>query len=187
MKFNPITAAQMSAFFAQKEGGAIYVLKLIKLLYLADRLSLQQYGEPISWDHMVSMDHGPVLSETLNYINGFKSSNEMQQWEEWISDRAEHKVAIAKENLTRSDLNHLSKADLKILEAIWSQYGHMTRWELRDFTHKNCPEWNDPKGTSLSIDYEDVVRAMGRTPNEVGELYQKMREQQQIDKYFSKH
>ena len=40
-------AAQVAAFFAIKEGGAINVLKLAKLLYLSDREHLSQYDFPI--------------------------------------------------------------------------------------------------------------------------------------------
>jgi hypothetical protein len=40
------------------------VIKLIKLMYLAERLSLQRYGEPLTGDRLVSMPDGPVLSMT---------------------------------------------------------------------------------------------------------------------------
>jgi uncharacterized phage-associated protein len=56
----------MAAFFAKKEGDVIPVLKLTKLLYLADREALARYGEPITYDLPVSMEHGPVLSRALN-------------------------------------------------------------------------------------------------------------------------
>ncbi len=43
-------------------------MKLIKLLYLADREALARWGRPITTDSYVSMKHGPVLSEVLNLI-----------------------------------------------------------------------------------------------------------------------
>jgi len=51
-------------------------LKLMKLLYLADRESMRRNGRPISGDRYVSMDHGPVLSQTLNLINGARKFEE---------------------------------------------------------------------------------------------------------------
>lgn len=181
MKFDPATVAQMSAFFANKEGGTIYVLKLMKLLYLADRLSIELFDEPISWDRMISMDNGPALSDTLNYINGFKNSDQSRGWDDWIKDRENHQVSTAKDELNRNDLDHLSDADIDILENIWSRFGHMTRWEIRDYTHDNCPEWKHPKGSSNTIDYEDVLREIGRSSNEIIDFYQKIREQRKID------
>lgn len=41
-------AAQTAAFFICRAGGAIEVLKLMKLMYLAERESLARYGEPIT-------------------------------------------------------------------------------------------------------------------------------------------
>ena len=43
-------------------------LKLIKLLYLADRAALIETGSPITGDRYVSMKFGPVLSNVLNLI-----------------------------------------------------------------------------------------------------------------------
>jgi len=43
-------------------------LKLIKLLYIIDREALLRWGRPLTGDRYVSMDHGPVLSQTLNLI-----------------------------------------------------------------------------------------------------------------------
>jgi uncharacterized phage-associated protein len=43
-------------------------LKLIKLMYLADRRALLEQGRSITFDRYVSMDHGAVLSQTYNLI-----------------------------------------------------------------------------------------------------------------------
>ena len=42
-------------------GAAMPYLKLIKLLYLADRQALLELGRPISCDLFVSMPHGPSV------------------------------------------------------------------------------------------------------------------------------
>ncbi len=68
--YNARKAAQVAAFFALSEGGKINVLKLVKLIYLADRSAMEAFEAPILNDKFVSMDHGPVNSITLNLING---------------------------------------------------------------------------------------------------------------------
>lgn len=69
--FDERKAAQAAAFLLHKAGGRLPLLKLMKLLYLSERESLQKYGDTITGDTFVSMPNGPVLSMTLNFINGF--------------------------------------------------------------------------------------------------------------------
>lgn len=158
--YSPNKVAQMAAFFGQKQGGVINVLKLTKLLYLADRESLAKYGRPISYDRLVSMDHGPVLSRTLDLINGFSNSPGAAKWEEWISTRSDHDVGVKRE-FSREDLDELSTADLEVLEVVWRKFGKMDQWTLRDWTHKNCAEWTDPNGSSLQIDEVKLLQSVG--------------------------
>ena len=62
--FNERKAAQMAAFFlGQLLDRKMPHLKLMKLLYLSDREAVRAFGWPISGDRLVSMPHGPVLSQ----------------------------------------------------------------------------------------------------------------------------
>ena len=73
--FNEQKAAQAAAYFLFRSGKPLSVLKLMKLLYLAERRSFQKFGEPMIGDVLVSMDHGPVLSRTYNHIKGVTRSS----------------------------------------------------------------------------------------------------------------
>ena len=50
-----------------------------------------------------------------------------------------------------------------VLAAIWAKFGHMTKYQIRDYTHdsRNCPEWRDPKGSSYPIHYKTIFEALG--------------------------
>ena len=50
--FNEKRTAQAAAFLLHQAGGRLPLLKLMKLLYLAERESLRLYGEPISGDKL---------------------------------------------------------------------------------------------------------------------------------------
>lgn len=152
--------AQIAAVFADKSGGAISLLKLIKLMYLADRQSIARHGLPISFDRYVSMNHGPVLSRTYDLINGDIEGRGGAEWSEWIGDRESHLVAVIKE-FSRDDLDELSDADLEIIEDVWKNFGSMSQWELRDYTHHHCTEWEDPHDSSYPIPYNKVFEALG--------------------------
>ncbi len=159
--FNVRKAAQVAAFFALKEQGEIYVLKLVKLMYLSDRKYMERYDVPILSDQLVSMPHGPVNSLSCNYING---SLEDASWDEFLTDRASHKVSVSRRNLTEEDLDELCRAEIAVLQEVWDQLGHMDRFALVDYTHENCPEWEDPNGSSNPIPYSRVFNFL-RKPN----------------------
>ena len=158
--FREPVVAQMAAFFLAKENGQMPVLKLMKLLYLSERESLDQYGYPISFDRLLSMDKGPMLSRTLDYVNGFRESTD-GGWDSWIAARAGNEVALAK-NPNRESLTELSDANLEVLERVWGRFGHMNKWQIRDYTHDHCSEWRDPQGGTIPIHYRDVFLALGK-------------------------
>lgn len=175
----------MAAFFAKKQGGTINVLKLMKLLYLSDRESMSRTGMPITFDGMVSMPHGPVLSRTLNMLSGQTDEGTADLWEEWISDKESHKVNVIR-NAERADLDELSDSDIESMEKVWADFGRMGGFALRDWTHAHCPEWQDPNGSSVAIDEADVLKALGRKPEEAAQLAQVIRDQREIDRIFAK-
>lgn len=153
--FNARKAAQVAAFFANKQGNQIEVLKLIKLIYLADRQNMEDFGYPILIDRFVSMPHGPVNSITLNYMNG--TVEDIGEWERFITPRLSYSVAATRD-FTREQLDELSDAEFSTLEKIWGTFGSYDKWQLRDWTHSNCPEWEDPQGSANLIPHERVFK-----------------------------
>lgn len=180
--FNAAKVAQMSMYFMHKEGGRMAHLKLMKLLYLSDRESLNLYGYPISGDRMVSMPHGPVLSQTLDLING---NIENVVWNQNISDKDNNEISLINNKLNRETLDELSDADLDILKDTYDKFGSMTKFQLRDFTHKNCTEWSDPCGGARNIKSKDVFRALGRTQEQANSLSDCLSEINALDKVMA--
>lgn len=158
-------------------------LKLMKLLYLADREALRTCGLTISSDRLVSMPHGPVLSMTLNLMDGDVESRP-GGWEEWISDKENHELSLRK-SFALEDLDELSKAELAVLESVWQQFGGMDQWEIRDWTHRHCSEWKDPQGSSYPIAYKSLARAVGFDEAEADELASRIESEQEVDRFFA--
>ncbi|WP_413817087.1 Panacea domain-containing protein [Pusillimonas sp.] len=133
-------------------------------MYLAERESLRVYGEPISGDKPVSMPHGPVLSRTYDLMNGW-GSQAQDGWNSWVEDRSGYDLALRDPSMIRSpelDLLELSDGDLEILESVWSQFGHLGKYDLVEYTHSSaCPEWEDPRGSSRPIPPVRLLRAVG--------------------------
>lgn len=161
----------------------MYHLKLIKLLYLAERDSLAKYGEPINDDNLVSMDHGPVLSNTLNLING-SYNRDTPIWDDWISDREDHQISLKVTSLNRDDFDELSDSEIQILDDIWNIFGEMDRWALCDYTHENCTEWKNPHGSSIPISHRDVFLALGKNNEEATQLSGEILEHRKLDSFL---
>ena len=185
--FNEKKAAQAAAYFLFRAGGPLSVLKLMKLLYLAERRSFEKFGEPMIGDRLVSMPHGPVLSCTYNHMTGELPSVE-GGWDFWIADRAEHDLALRDPDSLRSpeqDLLELSDADVGILSDIWDQFGGMDQWELREYTHDHCPEWKDPEGSMIPMQPEDFFEALKFTPEQRKAAMAKLRAEDEINLAFA--
>jgi len=155
-------AGQIAGYFLGRAGGAMPHMKLIKLMYLADRQALKDHGYTVSGDSPYSMNNGPVLSATLDHINGEVQSSE-DGWDSWVSDRENHRVQLARSAPTRDDLNEISDAEIEVLAKVWADFGRMDQYELSEYTHKCCPEWNHPDGSSTRIPFDSILRAVGWT------------------------
>ncbi|GAV20831.1 hypothetical protein MMIC_P1806 [Mariprofundus micogutta] len=184
--FSEHKVSQMAGYFLSLcEGNSMPHLKLMKLLYLADRKSLDEYGFPISGDSVVAMPHGPVLSMTLDFINGAAKSSS-GGWESWISDRSNHRVSLRSSSHTRGDFDELSDIDIDILDEIWIQFKDMGRWDIRDYTHDNCPEWEDPKGSSMPIPFRKIFEALGKSRQEAVALEARIEDEVAIEGVFAR-
>jgi hypothetical protein len=121
---------------------------------------MRQYDEPMFFDHLVSMPDGPVASVTLNLING---NAEHEVWARYVAPRSGYDIAVA-DGVDEKSLDELSQADRKILEDLWGKFGGFDRYALRDWTHvkENVPEWEDPNGSSFTIQYQTVFAHLGK-------------------------
>lgn len=181
--FNERKAAQMAAYLLHKRGGTMSHLKLMKLLYLVDREAMDRYGVPVSGDLLVAMPHGPVLSNTLNQMDGDVESSP-GGWTHWIADKADYELTLRKP-LSPEDLDELSEAECEVLDAVWERFGSMGRWALRDYTHTHCPEWQDPQGSSHPISYYRVFRALGKSPQDARALSDRIESHNKLDRLFA--
>jgi len=175
-------AAQAAAQIVKLHGGKINLMVLIKLLYLADRTTLIETGSPITGDQMVSMPHGPVLSQILDAINFGTFGDDNDSWSRYISDRDGYNLSLTIEDPSNEEL---SDYEVRILTQIHDQYGHLTPFQLRDLTH-NLPEWKDPMGGSLPIDPVTVLESAGKSREEILENLQQSEELYFLDTILSK-
>src|SRR3990167_11350054 len=83
IRFNIDKTIEAAAYLIKQQPGyRENYMRLLKLLYLADRVSLKERSTPICGDVPYAMAEGPVPSRTLDLIKGKDPSSE--KWEKFI-------------------------------------------------------------------------------------------------------
>jgi uncharacterized phage-associated protein len=137
-------------------------IKLIKLMYIAEREALLQLGHLITYDRLMSMDNGPVLSRVLDLVKGSIGTG---YWRQHIKRWFPYWVHLISDPST----DQLSVAEEKILSDVYRRYGHLNRHRLIDISHE-LPEWRDPKGSALPIEPRDVLISQKVPAEEADEI-----------------
>lgn len=164
LPFNEAKATQAAAILLNLRGGTMSYLKLIKLLYLADREALLRWERPVTTDRWVSMKNGPVVSQIYSLIREEPMPGEDGVWRSHIQPFG-YEVTLIKP----IDDDELSGAEVKLLRQIFALHGRLSRWDLVDLSHA-LPEWKNPGSSSTPIEAADILRAEGRPEEEVAEV-----------------
>lgn len=177
--FDERKATAAAAFLLELARGDMEYLRLIKLLYFADRESLDTLGRPITGDRYVSMRHGPVLSQVYDLIKRVIFGLKVQggPWVEYIEGTGRYGVRLKK----AADLGALSEAELDILRDVFERSRARDRWDLRDETHE-LPEWEDPGTSSEEIAVEKILQILGKGEAEIEEIRQRAAEKAHFDR-----
>ena len=133
-------------------------VKLMKLLYLADRESFLKNAHPITGDALCAMPWGPVPSACLDAVDG-------ELWPAERNDRifelfhVEDNVVALKHAPSTSLLDDAEKA---VLDEVLKQHGATPPWVLVRQTHA-FPEYREVyvEGTSRPIPFEMILKHYG--------------------------
>ncbi|MCE9581711.1 MAG: SocA family protein [Planctomycetes bacterium] len=138
--FDEAKAAEAAVQLIRFSGGTSMGRKrLLKLMYLADRTSIERHLWPIGGGKYSAMQRGPVLSEVYNLISEqIDWTKSRGPWKDLLRNGVYPKVDIAK----NAEPAKLSDADLDILREIHERFKNHTDDELEDFTH-TLPEWKN--------------------------------------------
>lgn len=178
-------AGELAACLLGLAGGSMPLLKLLKLMYLADRASLIETGFPITGDAIVAMDKGPVLSKTYDRLKPTGSLPFVHSEPGNVTVDAALPV-----------IGRLSEYELDLANRIFMEFGQMSGDQLIKHLHRAAPEWEPPPpktgvampaqrlsvysmppgteapvtqmgGTSVPIDPASILRAAGKSDEEI--------------------
>jgi uncharacterized phage-associated protein len=151
------------AFLIQREGGELDMFLALKMLYLADKEALIHWGKTITGDSFASLPKGPVLSRTYDLFKGAGPKKEQEQWNSCFSERVNQAIHLLKD----VDTGLLSEREMETLESARIRIHEVAPWDVADWLHKTCPEWQDPKDSSTPIDPSTILRNAGKSEEEI--------------------
>jgi uncharacterized phage-associated protein len=156
LRFNFEKALQAAGVLLRRDGKKMSRLRLLKLLYIADRELLAAKGRTITGDQVVAMKYGPVLSRTYDLIKGAEAR--AGEWEEFI-----HSDGYAVELRGDPGLDDLSSAEIAKLQEVSDRYRDVDDEDLSTLTH-DFPEWKrHPARSGVElIPWEEVLAAQDK-------------------------
>jgi uncharacterized phage-associated protein len=122
--------------------GPIDKLKIVKMVYFADKLHLQLYGRTITGDSYCVMKNGPVGSTTLDVLNEnleYLDENDIEYSKGYLRKLSSDSKFYEASN-AQNELDYLAKSDKKVLDQIIQKFSKIDSLELVEITHK-YPEW----------------------------------------------
>ena len=157
IKLDIMKLTQASAFLLRRHNGFITRIRLLKLLYIADRELLAQTHRPLTGDRAVAMDRGPVLSHVYSLLKGEDSGSTV--WNQYIEQVAPYTHRLVAD----PGLSKLSKIELSKLDELVQRYWWIDDDELSEITHEFA-EWKQnepPKKSMKPIPMEHLLEAIG--------------------------
>jgi uncharacterized phage-associated protein len=154
----------------------------IKMLYLADKKAFVTWGKTITGDSFVSLPRGPVLSKTYNLFKGIGTPKNLKEWNSYFSETVNNAIRL----LRPANVEKLSEEEMEILENARKEVNSCAPWDVAEWLHQTCPEWNDPHGSSRPIDPTVILRNAGRTEDEIRMIEESTESYNHLEDVFSK-
>ena len=155
-RFNFQRTLQASACLLRLDGKRMSSLRLLKLLYIADREWLAETGESMTGDRALAMKFGPVLTNVYDLIKGAGSNAGI--WDDFI-----HTEGYAVELVADPGRGELSKAIVEKLTEITERCRNLDEFALSELTHE-FPEWaNHFDSGSNAIPWQEILEAQNKS------------------------
>lgn len=156
-RLNTRKAAQAAAALLRTEpNDRMAYIRLLKLLYIADRDQVAKTGMPILGSRPVAMAYGPLHSEVYNLVQG--EHEDVSLWSSFI--RTDRYCVELQED---PGVDELSRSELRTLNSVARQYEDTDDFDIAERTH-DFPEWKANfrgDGTSTTIPFEDMLAGLG--------------------------
>ena len=149
-----LTAVDVAKYFLvhQSSGGEpISNLKIQKLCYYAQGISLGILEKPLFFDKIENWQHGPVVEHLYHEYKSYGDSPVPQP--------------------TNLDMTLYSEEAADFLDKVYQLYGEISAWELRNRTHEESPWINTQGGSEITFtQLRTYFQAQANLYEEFGDL-----------------
>jgi uncharacterized phage-associated protein len=160
-KFDTQKKVQAAGILLKLECGRMDRIRLLKLLYIADREALAEQGSPIIGGRVAALDNGPLHCEVYDLIKG-----EHLAEAEWSAHFKNEGHAICM--LNEPGRKKLSRYEIAKLTEISERFRSADTWDVVNQTHE-FEEWKTShvQGTSRQIPLEAMLKALQFTEEDI--------------------
>ena len=129
-------------YYILRKIGKADKLKIIKLVYLADKYHLIKYSRTITGDDYYAMENGPVGTTAKDLLTLEKNDMFSPTAQAYMGKLIEQagKDYFYKAKDVDVEFDTLSDTDKEVLDFVIKKFGNMTTNELINYVHK-YPEW----------------------------------------------
>ena len=127
-----------------------------------------RWGSLFTCDRLVSMDNGPVLSQTYGLIQEGRRPEMVSYWARFITPPSNYKVRLTETEIPEAE-DVLSAAEKELLNEVFEEFGSLPPWELVDITH-TLPEWRNPFGSAIPIKYSTLLKEAGKSDEQIRKI-----------------
>jgi uncharacterized phage-associated protein len=155
--FSTEKTIQASVVLLKEHAGRMSRMRLLKLLYIADRELLAETLRPITGDHAIAMDHGPVLSHTYDLIK--RKHVDSPLWDRFIAQQGPQDIAFTDD----PGVGQLSQNEIGKLTDVAERFRNSNDYDIALVTHqfaefiKNEPA---PPEKRKPIPLDDLLQAL---------------------------
>ena len=181
LQFKSKKTTQTICRLLSSNNGNMNYMKLIKELYLIDRICLDRFNRVLTGDTYFSMKHGPVLSNVLDKISSSQLSED-SYWDKYIKRKGPYKLTLIE---TKRSNSELSPREIAIIDEVSEKFRKMNEWDIVNWCHDNLKEWKEPTFGRDQIFIADILKALGKTNSEITEIEEEINSAEFAKKAFS--
>lgn len=161
-------------------GKRVSRLRLLKILYIAERTAIKDRGHPIIGGKIVAMNNGPLHSAVYDLIKG--NHPDEPSWSRFITNDGPRDLTLTDE----PGVEFLSEYEINLLNETTDLHNDLDDFDLADVTH-SFEEWKEHqvRDTSVLIPMESIVKAVC-DPDEREEVLQELKDKAVVDDIFSR-
>lgn len=128
---------------------------IFKLMYLADKESLQEFGRFLCNNNYVAMKQGPVPSEAYDIV---KEVRDFSYSEHGFTILDNHYISVNRD----ANLDYLSESDVMCMDNALMQYGLFSSDKLKNLSHDSVwkEAWDSSDNRSVPIDVRSIIETL---------------------------